>query len=99
MPPAPGWFSTTIGAASAFESAGCAARVIVSTPEAVATGRMNLTGREHDERGADQHRAHDVENACERRRDRRRRGHAFLPEHWYQPIACRASSSSTAAVS
>ena len=45
MPPAPGWFSTTTGWPSAFDSAGCAARVIVSTPEAVATGRMNLTAR------------------------------------------------------
>src|SRR6478752_678645 len=45
MPPAPGWFSTITGAPSAFDSAGDAARVIVSTPEAVATGRMNLIGR------------------------------------------------------
>src|SRR5690242_20306802 len=34
----------TTGAPSALESAGCADRVIVSTPEAVATGRMNLIG-------------------------------------------------------
>jgi len=33
------------GAPSAFDSAGDAARVIVSTPDAVATGRMNLIGR------------------------------------------------------
>src|SRR5262245_38228605 len=45
MPPAPGWFSTTTGACSAFDNAGSAARVIVSTPDAVATGRMNLTAR------------------------------------------------------
>src|SRR5690242_11079234 len=45
MPPAPGWFSTITGAPRAFDSAGDAARVIVSTPEAVATGRMNLMGR------------------------------------------------------
>src|SRR5689334_15759883 len=44
-PPAPGWFSITIGAPNAFDSAGAAARVIVSTPEAAATGRMNLSGR------------------------------------------------------
>ena len=44
MPPAPGWFSTIDRVPSAFESAGCAARVIVSTPDAVATGRMNLIG-------------------------------------------------------
>ena len=44
MPPAPAWFSTTTGPPSAFESAGDAARVIVSTPDAVATGRMNLIG-------------------------------------------------------
>src|SRR6476659_6272973 len=45
MPPAPAWFSTMTGAPSAFDSAGVAARVIVSTPDAVATGRMNLIGR------------------------------------------------------
>ena len=45
MPPAPGWLSTTTGWPSALDSAGDAARVIVSTPDAVATGRMNLTAR------------------------------------------------------
>src|SRR5262245_6007063 len=45
MPPAPGWLSTTTGACSAFDSSGSAVRVIVSTPDAVATGRMNLTAR------------------------------------------------------
>src|SRR6476469_4775008 len=45
MPPAPAWFSTITGAPSALDSAGEAARVIVSTPDAVATGRMNLIGR------------------------------------------------------
>src|SRR6516225_5434163 len=45
MPPAPGWFSTMTGCPSALASAGDAARVIVSTPDAVATGRMNFTGR------------------------------------------------------
>src|SRR5436853_6047723 len=44
MPPAPGWLSTTMGAPSAFCSAPAAARVIVSTPEAAATGRMKWIG-------------------------------------------------------
>ncbi len=43
MPPAPGWFSTTTDAPSAVDSAGEAARVMVSTPDAVATGRMKRT--------------------------------------------------------
>ena len=43
MPPAPAWFSTTTGMFSALASAACAVRVIVSTPEPVALGRMNLT--------------------------------------------------------
>ena len=42
-PPAPGWLSTTTDALSAFDSAGCAARVIASTPEPVALGRMKRT--------------------------------------------------------
>jgi hypothetical protein len=45
MPPAPGWLSTITGWPSALASAGDAARVIVSTPDAVATGRMNLIAR------------------------------------------------------
>src|SRR5215203_6692238 len=43
MPPAPGWFSITTEAPSAVESACDDARVIVSTPDAVATGRMKRT--------------------------------------------------------
>ena len=43
MPPAPGWFSTTTEAPSAVDSACDEARVIVSTPDAVATGRMKRT--------------------------------------------------------
>ena len=43
MPPAPGWLSTTTDAPSALASAGCAARVIASTPEPVALGRMKRT--------------------------------------------------------
>ena len=42
-PPAPGWFSTTTDALSAFDSAGWAARVMASTPEPVALGRMKRT--------------------------------------------------------
>jgi hypothetical protein len=44
MPPAPGWFSTTTGLPSALASAGCAVRVIASTPEPVAFGRTMRTG-------------------------------------------------------
>ena len=43
MPPAPGWLSTITDVPSALASAGCAARVIASTPEPVALGRMNFT--------------------------------------------------------
>ena len=43
MPPAPGWLSTITGWPSALASAGCAARVIASTPEPVALGRMKCT--------------------------------------------------------
>src|SRR3954468_3155232 len=42
-PPAPGWFSTTTDAFSALDSAGCAARVIASTPEPVALGSTSRT--------------------------------------------------------
>ncbi len=42
-PPAPGWLSTTTEAPSALPKAAWAARVIASTPEPVALGRMNLT--------------------------------------------------------
>src|SRR4051812_19916278 len=44
MPPAPGWLSTMIGWPSAFARAPCAARVIASTPEPDAFGRMKRTG-------------------------------------------------------
>ena len=43
-PPAPGWFSTTTGCPSAFETAGLVARVIVSTPEPVAIGQDEAHG-------------------------------------------------------
>ena len=43
MPPAPGWFSITTGFPSALASAGCAVRVIVSTPDPVAFGRTMRT--------------------------------------------------------
>jgi hypothetical protein len=44
-PPAPVWFSTTTGAPSALANAGCAARVIASTPEPAAFGSTKRTGR------------------------------------------------------
>ena len=44
MPPAPGWLSTITGWPRALASAAWAARVMASTPEPVAFGRMNLTG-------------------------------------------------------
>ena len=44
-PLAPAWFSTTTLAPKALPMAGAAARVIASTPEPVALGKMNLTGR------------------------------------------------------
>ena len=43
MPPAPAWFSTITGWPSALPSAACAERVIASTPDPVALGRMNFT--------------------------------------------------------
>ena len=43
MPPAPAWFSTTTLAPRALASAGWAARVMTSTPEPVALGRMMRT--------------------------------------------------------
>src|SRR5512145_660569 len=43
-PPAPVWFSTTTDVPSALANAGCAARVIASTPEPAAFGRMKRTG-------------------------------------------------------
>src|SRR5687768_16900156 len=43
-PPAPVWFSTTTGAPNALANAGCAARVIASTPEPAAFGRTKRTG-------------------------------------------------------
>jgi hypothetical protein len=42
-PPAPGWLLMTMVAPSALDSSFIAVRVIVSTPEAAATGRMNWT--------------------------------------------------------
>ena len=44
-PLAPAWFSTTTLAPKALPKAGAAARVMASTPEPVALGKMNLTGR------------------------------------------------------
>ena len=43
-PPAPVWFSTTIDVPSALAKAGCAARVIASTPEPAALGSTKRTG-------------------------------------------------------
>ncbi len=44
-PPAPVWFSTTTGAPNALANAGCAARVMASTPEPAAFGSTKRTGR------------------------------------------------------
>ena len=44
-PLAPAWFSTTTLTPKALPIAGAAARVMASTPEPVALGKMNLTGR------------------------------------------------------
>ena len=44
MPPAPGKFSMTTGWPSAFDKAGLAARMMVSTPEPGPTGTMTRIG-------------------------------------------------------